>query len=89
MADHKNSPPEVAQARIAMMRNVAKQLSVNTGGDPAECVMELICAAILISHEARPLVAPAKVIADIAPAAEKVVEEWFADVLKLLRCRHG
>lgn len=89
MGKHANSPPDIAAARILALRDVARQISIKTGGDPAEAIFELICAAILICHEARPAKMPEAMIAQAAPDAAATVEAWFQDELKDMRCRHG
>ena len=90
MAETKiDSPPHVARARIDTIYQVAKSISIKTGGDQAECAFELVCAAILVLHEARPSALPAKMIAGITPQAAEAVEEWFAAELKKFRCKHG
>jgi len=89
MAQHIDSPPEVARARIKAIRDAAKLLAINTGGDQAECMFELIAACVLICHEARPTSLPEDMIARVAPDAAACVEEWFADELKEFRCKNG
>ena len=89
MTDPTYSPPDVARGRINALYKAARHLSIETGGDPAECAFELVCAAILILHEGRPSNTPARMIAGIAADAEACVEEWFADQLKQIRCKHG
>lgn len=89
MADHISSTPDMARARIKAIRDIAKQLAIDTEGDHAECMFELICAAVLIAHEARPTALPADMIARAAPYAVTTVEGWFADELKVFRCKHG
>jgi hypothetical protein len=89
MDEREYCPPDLAASRIIAIRDAAKRLNVQTGGDPAECIFELVCAAILIAHEARPVKPPAEMIASIAPAAADTVEHWFPDMLKGFRCRHG
>lgn len=90
MADaHKDSPPEVASARIEAIYKAARKLSIETGGDPAEAMFELVAAAILIAHEARPTIKPAQMIADIAPAASATVDAWFSTYLKQIRTRQA
>lgn len=88
MGERQNSPPEIAAARIIAIRDAARKLSIETGGDPAECIFELLCAAILVIHEARPLAPPERIVADVAPHAVATVEAWFADELNRHRCRH-
>ena len=89
MGERQNSPPEIAAARIIAIRDAARKLSIETGGDRAECMFELLCAAILVCHEARPLAPPERMVADAAPHAAATVEAWFADELNRHRCRHG
>jgi hypothetical protein len=89
MADHIESPPDVARARISAIHQAARKMCIATGGDPAECAFELVAAAILILHEARPTKKTSQMIAGIAPDAEAVVEEWFPEELKQFRCKHG
>ena len=89
MATHIDSPPEVARGRIKAIRDVAKELAIRTGGDQAECMFELIAACVLIGQEARMTSLPEELIARIAPDAAACVEEWFADELKEIRCKHG
>jgi len=89
MAKHIDSLPEVARARIKALRDAAKLLCIKTGGDPAECMFELIAACVLICQEARPASLPADMIARVAPDASACVEEWFADELKEFRCKNG
>jgi hypothetical protein len=84
-----DTKPDVAAARIRAIRDVARELSKTTGGDPAECMFELICAAILVCQEARPMRSPAEMVATAAPDAAATVEAWFADDLKNMRCHHG
>ena len=84
-----NSAPQVAYARIKAIRDAAKLLAMKTGGDQAECIFELISAAVLICHEARPSALPSDMIARVAPDAAACVEEWFADELKEFRCKNG
>jgi hypothetical protein len=89
MTGHPDTAPEIARARIAAVRDAAKALCLRTGGDPAECVFELIAAAILIIHEARPIRPPSEMISDVASSAAECVDHWFADELQRFRCRHG
>ena len=88
MADT-NTTPATARARIAAIHKAARELALQTGGDPAECAFELVCAAILVIHEARPAKLPADMIAGIAEGAAQTVEHWFPEELKKHRCRHG
>jgi hypothetical protein len=85
MVKRKNSTPEVAAARIIAIRDAARLLHIKTGGDQAECMFELLCAAILVCHEARPTKLPAEMLAEIAPHAAATVEHWFPDELKVMR----
>lgn len=86
---HIDSSPEVARARINAIYKAARNLSIETGGDPAEAVFELICAATLILIEARPRKSTADLIAQAAAPATATVEAWFAEEIKAWRCRHG
>ena len=89
MRTHVDSPPQIARARIKAIRDFGKEIAIKTGGDQAECMFELIAAAVMICQEARPNRLPAVMIADAAPSAAACVEEWFADELKNFRCKHG
>lgn len=81
--------PELARARIAAIHKAVKNFSIETRGDPAEAVFELICVAVLILEEARPAKPPSELIANAAPHAVGTVEAWFADEIKEMRCRNG
>ncbi|MCW1932650.1 hypothetical protein [Pararhodobacter zhoushanensis] len=81
MPDRPDSPPPVSAARILAIYRATKSLHLRTGGDPAEASFELLAAACLIIHEARPMRSAAEVIADVAPHAEVTALEWFSDMV--------
>lgn len=57
--------PGLARARIATIHKAVKGLSIGTGGDPAEAVFELLCVAVLIIEEARPMKRPSELIKEM------------------------
>ena len=76
-----DSPAPVAAARIFALYQSVKSLHQRTGGDPAEAAFELIVAACIVMHEARPARAVPGIIADVAKDADTCAKEWFADLI--------
>ena len=89
MAESLSPAMELARSRIETIRNAAKQLSMVTGGDKAECAFELICAAVLIIHESRPMAPIDVILEDGIKGAIGVVAAWFPDEVAKTGVTHG
>lgn len=80
-ADQPDNPPPVAAARIFAIYQFTKDMHIRTEGGQAEAAFELLVAACLIIHEARPMRPAAEMLSNVAANAETTALDWFADMI--------
>lgn len=72
-----DTPEHIVKKRILALHQMAQLNCIQTGGDPAEAVMDLLIAACAIADQQRPNHGVAELMATVMPAAIASAADWF------------